>query len=53
VRIVPLYHPAAAFYNWDLVDVIQEDITVLGQLLSARRGAAPRTTGHPNESGEV
>jgi DNA polymerase len=29
VVIVPLYHPAAAFYNKELKDVIEEDIQVL------------------------
>ncbi len=31
VRIVPLYHPAAVFYNRELEEIIQEDFQVLAQ----------------------
>jgi DNA polymerase len=33
VVIVPLYHPAAAFYNQDLKSVLWEDVKVLEQFL--------------------
>lgn len=33
LAIVPLYHPAAAFYNQDLKSVIREDIKTLGHFL--------------------
>jgi len=36
--IVPLYHPAAAFYNPGLEDAIQEDFQVLKQVLTRDRG---------------
>ena len=31
ISIVPLYHPAAAFYKGDLEDALQEDFQVLKQ----------------------
>jgi len=34
VQVVPLYHPAAAFYNPDLEDVLQEDVQVLERVLA-------------------
>lgn len=33
VKVVPLYHPAAAFYNPDLEDVMKEDFQVLQQFV--------------------
>ncbi|MGC9523194.1 MAG: uracil-DNA glycosylase family protein [Anaerolineae bacterium] len=33
IAVVPLYHPAAAFYNQDLKSVLWEDIKVLEQFL--------------------
>ena len=33
LHVVPLYHPAAAFYNQDLDNVIQEDFQVLSQFV--------------------
>lgn len=33
VKIVPLYHPAAAFYNQDLKRVMEEDFQVLRQFV--------------------
>lgn len=34
IAVVPLYHPAAAFYNRQLEDVMQEDVRVLAQFVS-------------------
>jgi DNA polymerase len=36
--VVPLYHPAAAFYNPDLEDVLQEDFRVLERVLAGGNG---------------
>ncbi len=33
IKIVPLYHPAAAFYNQDLRATMEEDIQVLARLV--------------------
>lgn len=33
VKVVPLYHPAATFYNQDLKDVMEEDFQVLKQFV--------------------
>ena len=33
VKVVPLYHPAAAFYNPDLENVMEGDFQVLGQFI--------------------
>jgi DNA polymerase len=33
VTVVPLYHPAAAFYNQDLRDTIEQDFQVLKQFI--------------------
>jgi DNA polymerase len=35
VALVPLYHPAASFYNRQLEDVLHEDFQVLAQFLDA------------------
>jgi DNA polymerase len=37
ISIVPLYHPAASFYNRQLEDVLHEDFQVLEQFLDARQ----------------
>ncbi len=37
-QVVPLYHPAAAFYNPNLEDVLQEDVQVLKRVLAGGSG---------------
>jgi uracil-DNA glycosylase len=39
VTVVPLYHPAAAFYNQDLRETMYEDFLVLKRVLASNDGA--------------
>ncbi|HEX5582307.1 uracil-DNA glycosylase [Gaiella sp.] len=47
VRLVPLYHPAAALYTPTMLEVLEQDVTRLGALLGRADGAGGESPRRP------
>jgi DNA polymerase len=47
VTLVPLYHPAAALYTPTMLEVLERDVTRLGEILAPADGAGPGPARRP------